>query len=223
MALTQRLELRQGQSLVMTPQLQQAIKLLQMSNLELQAFVEAELEKNPLLERDEKPRGRKRSRKRRRSRARRRERPERRQRAPSSGSTRSIPISTMSIRMNRAPMPPTGRGVGHGGFRLGVAQAIARRVARPGRSRYRRHSQSREKTLAEHLTEQLDAGDRRSGRPADRPESHRHGERGGLSHRRPRHRGRDAGDRAPTMSSACSAFSRASIRPVSSPAISRNA
>jgi RNA polymerase sigma-54 factor len=54
MALTPRLELRQGQSLVMTPQLQQAIKLLQMSNLELQAFVETELEKNPLLERDEK-------------------------------------------------------------------------------------------------------------------------------------------------------------------------
>jgi RNA polymerase sigma-54 factor len=53
MALTQRLELRQGQSLVMTPQLQQAIKLLQMSNLELQAFVESELERNPLLERDE--------------------------------------------------------------------------------------------------------------------------------------------------------------------------
>lgn len=38
----------------MTPQLQQAIKLLQMSNLELQTFVESELEKNPLLERDEK-------------------------------------------------------------------------------------------------------------------------------------------------------------------------
>jgi RNA polymerase sigma-54 factor len=53
MALAQRLELRQGQSLVMTPQLQQAIKLLQMSNVELQAFVEAELERNPLLERDE--------------------------------------------------------------------------------------------------------------------------------------------------------------------------
>ena len=53
MALTQRMELRQGQSLVMTPQLQQAIKLLQMSNLELQAFVEGELERNPLLERDE--------------------------------------------------------------------------------------------------------------------------------------------------------------------------
>ncbi len=53
MALTQRLEMRQGQSLVMTPQLQQAIKLLQMSNLELQSFVETELERNPLLERDE--------------------------------------------------------------------------------------------------------------------------------------------------------------------------
>ncbi|MCX7351549.1 MAG: RNA polymerase factor sigma-54 [Alphaproteobacteria bacterium] len=55
MALNQRLDLRQGQSLVMTPQLQQAIKLLQMSNMELQAFVDQELERNPLLERDERP------------------------------------------------------------------------------------------------------------------------------------------------------------------------
>jgi RNA polymerase sigma-54 factor len=53
MALRQKLEFRQGQSLVMTPQLQQAIKLLQMSNLELDAFVESEIERNPLLERDE--------------------------------------------------------------------------------------------------------------------------------------------------------------------------
>src|SRR5210317_1939011 len=53
MAVVQRLEMRQGQSLVMTPQLQQAIKLLQMSNFELQAYVESELESNPLLERDE--------------------------------------------------------------------------------------------------------------------------------------------------------------------------
>ena len=53
MALGARLELRQGQSLVITPQLQQAIKLLQLSNLELDAFVDAELEKNPLLARDE--------------------------------------------------------------------------------------------------------------------------------------------------------------------------
>src|ERR1041385_5418608 len=48
-----RLELRQGQSLVMTPQLQQAIKLLQLSNVELAEYCEAELEKNPLLERDD--------------------------------------------------------------------------------------------------------------------------------------------------------------------------
>ncbi|MBC6981500.1 RNA polymerase factor sigma-54 [Caulobacter sp. 17J80-11] len=53
MALGARLELRQGQGLVITPQLQQAIKLLQLSNLELEAFVEAELERNPLLQRDE--------------------------------------------------------------------------------------------------------------------------------------------------------------------------
>ena len=53
MALNQRLELRQGQALVMTPQLQQAIKLLQMSNIELQVFVDQELERNPLLERDD--------------------------------------------------------------------------------------------------------------------------------------------------------------------------
>ncbi len=50
MALGPRLELRQGQMLVMTPQLQQAIKLLQLSNLELSRYVEEELERNPLLE-----------------------------------------------------------------------------------------------------------------------------------------------------------------------------
>jgi RNA polymerase sigma-54 factor len=51
MALTTRLEFRQSQALVMTPQLMQAIKLLQLSNLDLVAYVEEELEKNPLLER----------------------------------------------------------------------------------------------------------------------------------------------------------------------------
>lgn len=53
MAITPRLDLRQSQNLVMTPQLQQAIKLLQFSALELAEFVEGELEANPLLERDE--------------------------------------------------------------------------------------------------------------------------------------------------------------------------
>lgn len=51
MAAGQRMEFKQGQSLVMTPQLQQAIKLLQMSNFELGAYVEDELLRNPLLER----------------------------------------------------------------------------------------------------------------------------------------------------------------------------
>lgn len=53
MVIGPRLEQRLGQSLVMTPQLQQAIKLLQLSNLELSAFIENELNENPLLERDE--------------------------------------------------------------------------------------------------------------------------------------------------------------------------
>lgn len=55
MALSARLELRVGQSLVMTPQLMQAIKLLQLSNLDLVTYVEQELEKNPLLERADAP------------------------------------------------------------------------------------------------------------------------------------------------------------------------
>jgi RNA polymerase sigma-54 factor len=53
MALGPRLEFRQSQTLVMTPQLRQAIKLLQLSNLEVNAFVEEELERNPLLDRDD--------------------------------------------------------------------------------------------------------------------------------------------------------------------------
>lgn len=48
-----RLELRQGQSLVMTQALQQSIKLLQCNSLELKEFIEAELEKNPLLQQAE--------------------------------------------------------------------------------------------------------------------------------------------------------------------------
>src|SRR3977135_4163458 len=51
MALTQRLEFRQSQSLVMTPQLMQAIKLLQLRTRALSACVEEERERNPLLDR----------------------------------------------------------------------------------------------------------------------------------------------------------------------------
>ena len=51
MALAPRLDLRQSQALVMTPQLQQAIKMLQLNNLEITAYVDEQLEQNPLLER----------------------------------------------------------------------------------------------------------------------------------------------------------------------------
>ena len=53
MGLSPKLEMRHGQQLVMTPQLQQAIRLLQYSNMEVAAFVETELERNPLLEHDD--------------------------------------------------------------------------------------------------------------------------------------------------------------------------
>jgi RNA polymerase sigma-54 factor len=53
MSMSPKLVLRQSQSLQITPQLMQAIKLLQLSSLELSAFVERELVQNPLLERDD--------------------------------------------------------------------------------------------------------------------------------------------------------------------------
>ncbi len=53
MALSPRLEVRQSQSLTLTPQLMQSIRLLQLSHLELDAFVDAELLRNPLLERED--------------------------------------------------------------------------------------------------------------------------------------------------------------------------
>jgi len=49
MGIGPRLELRQSQQLIMTPQLQQAIKLLALTNVELEAYLDAEIEKNPLL------------------------------------------------------------------------------------------------------------------------------------------------------------------------------
>ena len=53
MALAPRLEIKQSQSLAVTPQLRQAIGLLQMNNLELNEFVEQALKDNPLLERED--------------------------------------------------------------------------------------------------------------------------------------------------------------------------
>jgi len=53
MALSQRLEIKLGQNLVMTPQLRQAIKLLELSHQDLATYVEGELESNPFLETEE--------------------------------------------------------------------------------------------------------------------------------------------------------------------------
>src|SRR5579863_8647648 len=55
MALAAKLVMRQGQSMVLTPQLLQAIKLLQLPSLELAAFIKDEIERNPLLALEEAP------------------------------------------------------------------------------------------------------------------------------------------------------------------------
>tara|TARA_B100001059_G_scaffold206860_1_gene217968 strand:- start:61 stop:294 length:234 start_codon:yes stop_codon:yes gene_type:complete len=51
MQMNQRLNIKHSQSIVMTPQLRQAIKLLQFSNLELSSYIDEEIEKNPFLDR----------------------------------------------------------------------------------------------------------------------------------------------------------------------------
>ena len=53
MALTPKLEIKQSTSLLLTPELRQAINLLQMNNIELSEFIEQELASNPLLERED--------------------------------------------------------------------------------------------------------------------------------------------------------------------------
>lgn len=53
MALAPKMEIRQGQSLVMTPALQQAIKLLQFTNIEVASYLDEEIERNHLLQRSE--------------------------------------------------------------------------------------------------------------------------------------------------------------------------
>src|SRR5690606_29681836 len=53
MALSAKLQMRQSQALVMTPQLMQSIRLLQFTHIELERFIDDEIEKNPLLERQE--------------------------------------------------------------------------------------------------------------------------------------------------------------------------
>ncbi len=132
MTLRQKLELRQGQSLVMTPQLQQAIKLLQMSNLEVDAFVESEIERNPLLERDEgsdPPSGEK---------------------APGASSADAVrpddPAQTEKPEPRDTPSGPLSDEFGWSSLR----------TARPGSEQFSFEAVlTREVTLAEHLTNQL--------------------------------------------------------------------
>src|SRR6185295_4706272 len=143
MALTQRLELRQGQSLVMTPQLQQAIKLLQMSNLELQGFVESELERNPLLERDDR-------------------------REPGQDGTPAEAAENAEKAKNDEETPEigsAGRGATPGPVDSGWASMRSSRGASLDADTEFGATLTREKTLSEHLTEQLalsgvDAADR---------------------------------------------------------------
>ena len=126
MALSARLQVRQTQSLVITPQLMQAIRLLQMSGVELDRFVAGELEQNPLLDADESAG----IRRRRSEPARRRRRPTRSD-AAAGDSTPSPPMSfpSRSARMPDWTPAPATRGAGIG------ASAVRRfrdRPAAPG-------------------------------------------------------------------------------------------
>ena len=189
----------------MTPQLMQAIKLLQLSNLDLAAYVEGELEKNPAARarrRRRAGRDRRRGRKpvdaefdggergaRARSVPRRPDRrkpgdqPQRDRRAARHRSRKRISRRRRAEPAQRAgadaPAAPSDwASVGSGGREDGDYNLEAFVSAAP--------------TLADHLAEQLVAGDRRSGPADDRAVPDRHGRRGRLPHRRSRVGGREA-------------------------------
>ena len=127
------MDLRQGPQLVMTPQLQQAIKLLQLNNMELTEFVEAELEHNPLLEKKESDEERD------------SEAPETQAETPDSGADEAVEAAFESSNTND-------------GFDPGSSMA---NVGSGGNSKFEDSEDSfenrvaSEKTLREHLTEQL--------------------------------------------------------------------
>ena len=154
---SQRLELRQTQTLVMTPQLQQAIKMLQLSNLELTEFVDAEIQQNPLLERRERRLEKaapandvgNRQNARRRRLHRRRSRGSSRPRRPSIGMPDGERRETASVDFGGEPQLWHGR---NGGFDGEGHPGIEQTATRP-------------RTLREHLLEQIgadlsDPGDR---------------------------------------------------------------
>ena len=139
MVLTPKLELRQGQQLVMTPQLQQAIRLLQLSNLELGVFVETELERNPLLERDEAARE-----------ADEADEAQRRRTAEDAGKRGGHRGAFAGTRRRAERGPPAGR-PGPAGRR----SSRARTTATAARTPTSRSSSPPTRSLADHLTEQL--------------------------------------------------------------------
>lgn len=166
MALSQRLQLRQTQSLVMTPQLLQAIKLLQLSHLDLTAYVETEIERNPLLERDTgepamaSPRLR---RKRRRMTLRGR---------PSGSLTNSRQAAPRTRKISTPISKCVPRRAGRGRSSRRAQPPILFRLVRPRRERARRWLDynleafvASEPTLADHLAEQLALA---TGDPAER-------------------------------------------------------
>jgi len=156
-ALSARLEMRQGQSLVITPQLQQAIKLLQLSNLELEAYVEGEMERNPLLARDDNTEGA--------PDERRGERVEPESAADPEGAQAAQAEASLDVRADDVyDASPGERAMGERGDAEGEGAQAGGQIdwSRAGSGRGREMSGddfegalSRDKTLSEHLHEQL--------------------------------------------------------------------
>ena len=145
MTITQKLDVRQGQQLVMTPQLQQAIKLLQLTNLELAEFVEGQLQENPFLERDERPENARE----------REERGEERADADATASVETLDTDYANVDADAAPgdapmseAAPGDAGAGDWSQVSGSRQATSEEYDVLAQT-------ARDKTLREHLTEQL--------------------------------------------------------------------
>lgn len=154
MALAPKLEFRQSQQLVMTPQLQQAIKLLQLSNLELAEFVAEQLEENPFLEPDESPSD---------APEERRGNVEKDTSEPTSGSEVDLTTETASREANEsidaeyADIDPssTGSDSAEQDFRTNDWASAGTGPGPVGDDRQFDATLSREISLADHLTEQL--------------------------------------------------------------------
>ncbi len=212
MALSPRLEVRQSQSLTLTPQLMQSIRLLQLSHLELDAFVDAELLRNPLLEREdgadpaEPPRSHPRTRELRRHRHPGRAHPGRR---PDRRHLRHRRRERLSRAAQRRSPQPTGA----------AAAAAAMAPRRPTSTSSSRHAP----TLAEHLEAQIGLLIERSGRAAHRALPDRRAQRAGLPRARARDRRRPARRSLGASSKRCWKSCSRSSPPASSPATCANA